>query len=277
MVSYGLGTRGDLVVDSDTTLDSQMLQFDDLFVTAGNTLTVPHRTVLMVRDSLEVNGTLRVAPSDNAATYSSGTDPAVNVAGPGGGSLNIIAFSVIGSGRIEAPGGDGDTTSADRNVDPKDGTPATVAHETVSTTPATADAGGSSLLADFDSVIENRLVARFRVSKIPWQHITAGSGSTGDSRQTCSGGGLGGRGGGPAGRGEGGGGAGGFVLVTTQNENESVTYAAPGGAGGGGGSNGGGGGIVVGYTDTDGFRHDVPGAGGGADGFAMALPLKNVL
>jgi hypothetical protein len=276
MVSYGLGTRGDLVVDSDTTLDGQMLQFDDLFVTAGNTLTVPHRTVLMVRDSLEVNGEIVVEKPGNQP-YS--TLSGVTNAGSGGGSINIIAFSIIGTGRVVAPGGNGDTESID---DSDNGTPASVAHETVSATPATNSEPGSSIIADFDTVLENRLTARPRVSKTPWQHMTAGSGAlanTDNSNSAC-GGGLGG-GGGSRGSGtaSGGGGGGGFVFVATQNENQSVTYAAPGGDSGGGGG-GGGGGIIVGYTDTNTFQHEAPAGSGGAgnagDGFAIRLPIENI-
>lgn len=302
MVEYGTGERGDLHVSSDTTLSGQILHFDDLFVDSGVTLTVPHRTNLFVRDSLEVDGTLRVAPSGNAPTDAAGDTNA----GSGGGSLNIIAFNIVGSGSIEAPGEDGTSGS---NSPTADGTPTTVAHESVNVTPAIAKPpnypgqgnertdGGSSLAFDFGVIIENRLVTRPRVSKVPWQHISAGSGAAvGGEDGGGSGGGNGGQGGyGNYGENisesHGGGGAGGFIFVTTQNENRTVTYRTPGGDGSTGGG-GGGGGIVVGYTDAQfvfessggaggaaamGGGSDLPAGGDGADGFGMHLPLENVL
>jgi len=101
MVNYGSGQLGDVTVSANETKKNPILEYTNLTVESGVTLTLPSRVRLMVTDTLTVNGTVRV----NRDISGSGANGAKS-----GGNLELFAKEIVGNGEINVDGnnaGDG--------------------------------------------------------------------------------------------------------------------------------------------------------------------------
>jgi hypothetical protein len=261
MVNYGAGQQGDVTISTNTTLSDDLLSYQNLTVQSGNTLTVPHRSVILVSDTLTVEGVIEVSAGAAGGAGDDGNhDTDIGAGGDGGsagGSLHIIAFTTAGSGTVRANGtaggAGGDTTGNDDSGNDKDGTGGNngtaleVIHEspTVST-PASggggqhdaAGVGGAGVASirknALDLYTENRLISGSHVNRLPIQEALAGSGGGGgsgavDGSNSNSGGSGGGGAGGALGGASGDGGGG------VNGTNDSTREGAGGGGGGGAG------------------------------------------
>ncbi|UBF19231.1 putative adhesin [Halorubrum phage HRTV-17] len=101
MVNYGSGQLGDETISSNTTKNTPVLEYQNLTVQEGVTLTLPSRCRLMVNGTLTVNGTIKVSP-DIAGNGTGGP-----VGGKSGGNLELMAKTIEGAGTVQADGTDG--------------------------------------------------------------------------------------------------------------------------------------------------------------------------
>lgn len=69
---YGDGSSGTISVVADTTMSNPNLQYENLFVNAGTTLTVTSGTVIRSRGSVTINGTINVATGGSGGRLESG-------------------------------------------------------------------------------------------------------------------------------------------------------------------------------------------------------------
>ncbi|MBX7137030.1 MAG: hypothetical protein K1X83_03530 [Oligoflexia bacterium] len=99
---YGDGSAGSLLVTSSTAFDESNLQYTDITVDTGVTLTVESGTIFRATGAFTNNGTITVSPyaagaSIGSAAGTSGTSPAITLASPGvavkGGSQGAFGTS----------------------------------------------------------------------------------------------------------------------------------------------------------------------------------------
>ncbi|UBF21519.1 putative adhesin [Halorubrum virus HRTV-24] len=107
MVSYGSGQLGDVTISSNTTENQPVLEYQNLTVEDGVTLTLPSRCRLLVRDVLTVNGTIKVRQDIPGG----GSNNGIPDGGASGGKLELLAKEISGSGVIKANGGSGGTAN----------------------------------------------------------------------------------------------------------------------------------------------------------------------
>jgi len=103
MVNYGSGQLGDVTISSNTTENTPILEYENLTVQAGTTLTLPSRCRLMVNDTLTVDGIIHVK-TDIAGSGDGGPK-----GGDSGGNLELMARKITGTGIIRANGGVGNS------------------------------------------------------------------------------------------------------------------------------------------------------------------------
>ncbi|UBF21653.1 putative adhesin [Haloarcula virus HJTV-2] len=109
MVNYGSGQLGDVTVSANTTKKNPILEYTNLTVEDGVTLTLPSRSRLMVTGTLTVNGVIRVQ-NDIAGSGAGGAKS--------GGNLELFAKEITGTGEIDvdgATGGDGNSFGNQNN------------------------------------------------------------------------------------------------------------------------------------------------------------------
>jgi len=112
MVFYGSGQLGDVAYTSNTTESAKILQYGNLTVNSGVTLTVPNKCTILVDGTMTVEGVIE--PEPRAGSGGDGGDGDAGVGGDAGGKLNVIAREITGSGTIRADGQDGgDATFTD--------------------------------------------------------------------------------------------------------------------------------------------------------------------
>lgn len=128
---YGSGILGDVTISTHKTLTDSVYHYDNLTINAGVTLTFPHRSVVFVKGTLSVNGTLTVAPGPLGGLAKNGFSYAGQggAGGAAGGSLIIIANSIVGTGIITAKGSvggngsPGSYSNTNDNSNPQAGNP----------------------------------------------------------------------------------------------------------------------------------------------------------
>jgi hypothetical protein len=276
-INYGSG-RTTATISTNTTLAAGVYEYQNLTVNSGITLTVPHNTVIFVKGTLALNGTIDVA--DIVGTGGVGglidTSTSSSQGGFGGdasGNISIVANAITGSGTIRAKGGVGtggvagnsnfgsDTTSNSWRK-PGSGmlhlTPFSMGTAKIPSSPVggnfigTTGAGGSwwgglafqygigTKLNSLWDYIQNNIIAQIKQGGFSSPSIQAGGGSGGSSGAAAS------------------------------------TYTGAGGPGGAGGTmfgNGGNGGIGDSYHQNSGtgLYEGYAGAGGGGAGGMILL------
>ncbi|AAO61370.1 hypothetical protein HfxHF1_490 [Halophage HF1] len=298
MVNYGAGLSGDKVVSTNETSDDPILQYDNLTVEEGATYSVSSPCMLMVRETLTINGAIEVinGPPGGAGTNNSahGGD-----GGDAGGSILIAAKNVNGTGTILCDGQDGENGGQRSNHNNlgggngSDGVAYSINGQIQGSTPKGGNSsasnsnnnhtgnGGNSVngLSEdlhLKTLIEDYLISGAYISESIYDIISAGSGGGGAGGQTES------NTSGSASAG--GGGAGGSLLSKSGSAGNGVTVhnsLSTGGGGGGGGAGGFNamitedyqGNITVNANGGDGGDGGVPddtnhagGAGGGGSG-----------
>lgn len=108
MVNYGTGRLGDHTVSTNETEDRPVLEYQNLTVQSGNTLTLPSKCRLQVTGTLQVDGQIVVPPDIGGG----GANDGAGSGGRSGGSLELLAKNITGSGTITVDGEDG----ADANL-----------------------------------------------------------------------------------------------------------------------------------------------------------------
>ena len=108
MVNYGTGSNGDRIVSTNETETLSFMDYKNLTVESGATLTVPARTRLQVSDTLTINGTI-VVQNDISGGGGSGNG------GNSGGNLAVVAKTIAGNGTVKVNGEDGDSVTNDGN------------------------------------------------------------------------------------------------------------------------------------------------------------------
>jgi hypothetical protein len=260
----GVGTDGDVVISANTTL-TRVYEYNNLTINPGVIVTI-NQSVIKVKGTLTNNGIIRSNGANGPATGSN------KQGGVGGGNIFLFCTNIVGTGSIEANGGNGVTVTANTGVSGNNAILLT--SELLNTgggvgsspggvggAPRAGAAGGAGgieyLEKPIHSTIQNNLDYSV-TSKILTANGGAGiiGASSGGSAQTVpgSGGGAGGgmlfaKGGdgGAGGPGTGnsasasggasgsGGGAGGLVVVFANNTlSSTISITATGGAGGNG-------------------------------------------
>jgi len=280
---------GDKTYSSNTTLTKWVYQFNNLTINSGVTLTLKSNSLIMVKGTLTLNGTIRVP----GANPGGGTGSMTITGGRCGGSLILIANEIVGTGVLDLSGENGDNGAAPPGGDSAgyDG----VAGEYLGGTfgdaakggaqgtsiPQAGGAGGKGLkdwlLPSIDLIWNGTFCYPLLTAK-------SGSGAgPGHNDAYYAGGGGGGACIGDGGKGGDagstteqcggcGGGAGGFLGLMT-NSLSAITIKLNGGNGGaaygdGGGGGGGGGGFGAIFADTfaSGLTINVNGGAGGSGG-----------
>ncbi|UBF21155.1 putative adhesin [Haloarcula virus HJTV-1] len=108
MVNYGSGQLGEVTISTNTTKKNPILEYTNLVVEEGVTLTLPSRVRLMVTGTLTVNGTIQVK-KDIAG--GGGSD----AGGASGGNLELFAKEITGTGEINVDGEHGSTGNSQGN------------------------------------------------------------------------------------------------------------------------------------------------------------------
>ncbi|SEL16986.1 hypothetical protein [Haloferax larsenii] len=101
MVNYGSGNLGEETISTNDSKSNPILEYRNLTVEAGNTLTLPSRCRLLVSDTLTVDGEI-VVQYDIAGSSSGGPK-----GGDSGGNLELMAKTITGTGTIRVDGEDG--------------------------------------------------------------------------------------------------------------------------------------------------------------------------
>jgi len=97
------GADGDVIISSDTTLTNPVYCYNNLTIDSGTVLTANNNTIISVKNTLTLNGTISVSGKGQTGGTLIGTS-----GGAGGGSLIILANNIVGNGAIKADGIDGD-------------------------------------------------------------------------------------------------------------------------------------------------------------------------
>ncbi|AGC34304.1 hypothetical protein HSTV2_35 [Halorubrum sodomense tailed virus 2] len=301
MVNYGAGLSGDKVVSTNETADDPILQYDNLTIEDGANFSVASPCILMVRDTLTVNGILEVIDGPVGGAGGNGTGYGGG-GGDAGGSILIASKHVRGTGTIVCDGKDGGNGGATNNSNPggnngANGVAYSINGQIQGAVPQGGNSGRSNnnnnqsgnggnsvngLSEDLHlkSLIEDYLISGAYISESIYDIISAGSGAGGASGQTES------NNGGSASAG--GGGAGGSLLSKSGSAGDGVQVNNNPSSGGGGGGGGAGGfnamitedyqgNITVNANGGDGGDGGTPndanlaggGGGGGSGGFGI--------
>ncbi|UBF22292.1 putative adhesin [Halorubrum virus HRTV-11] len=288
-INFGSGRHGDKVVSTDETLTNQYyLEYNNLTVEAGATLTLPSDAVVFVKEQAIIDGTLKIPDGAGIPGGSGGNGEEAGGSGsPAGGTLNILAKSLKGSGVIEAnsttagSGSESNNSSNNNNSDTNGNSGGVGAGYSIGSSSLSADTppqpgnggnansggnaghSGISVLQDgnLPAYIEDLVVAGTTVSGIPQHRIRmpsgAGGGGAGRDDHNKTGGG-------------GGGGGGGSITGSSyggDGQNRNYGSGNNGNKGGGGGGGGGAGGFISLASEDLESNITVKAAGGdGGDG-----------